>query len=190
MEAGEVTLILRRMTGEDDESARKAAYDQLVALVYNDLRNRARLQLRNERADSVHPTVLVHEVYERLLGYRMPFTDRNHFFNVAGTAMRRVLIERARRMRAERRGSGQVNSPFEDDASVIASTVDPDLLLDIDQALQGLRPEQAKMIELRFFVGLTLEETADVMGIQFEAAKKRWAVVKTLLFDKLQALRA
>lgn len=189
MEAGEITQILRRMTC-DDETSRKTAYDQLVGVVYQDLRNRARLQLRRERSDSVRPTELVHDVYERLLGYRMPFADRHHFFNVAATAMRRVLIERARKTRAARRGGGQVNAPLEEGTATAVVDTDPDLLLDIDQALEVLRPEQTRMVELRFFVGLTLEETAEVLEIPFETAKKRWVAVKTLLFDRLQTLRA
>ena len=185
MQAGEITQILQRMNS-DDSSARKGAYDQLVTLVYQDLRSRARLQLRDERADSVHPTLLVHEVYERLLGYRMPYVDREHFFNVAGTAMRRVLIERARKVRAAKRGGGQLHDPLEDQNAFSVVQTSPELLLDIDRALETLRPEQAKMVELRFFVGLTLEETAEVLAIPFETAKKRWVAIKTLLFDRLQ----
>src|SRR5262245_34980744 len=114
--------------------ARKQIYDELVVLVYQDLRRRAHQQLANERADSLRPTILVHEAYERLLQYRMPFENRSHFFNVAATAMRRFLVERARRLRSAKRGKGQVATDLQIDDAAAASSVDPDLLIDIDRA--------------------------------------------------------
>jgi RNA polymerase sigma factor (TIGR02999 family) len=170
----------------EDQVVRKAAYDELVGLVYHDLRRRARAQLGAERADSLHPTVLVHEAYERLLGYRMPFENREHFFNVAGTAMRRYLIERARKVRAAKRGGGRINSNLDDEDAAGIINSDPGLLIDIDRALESLRPDQIQLVELRFFIGFTLEESAEILGIKFDAAKKRWLAVKTLLFDRLQ----
>ena len=120
MSAGEITRLLRRMSSESGP-ARKETYDELVALVYDDLRVRARRQLRRERADSLRPTILVHEAYERLLRYRMPYADRAHFLNVAATAMRRYLIERARRVHALRRGGGQPDATL--DATIVAGAL-------------------------------------------------------------------
>ena len=105
MSAGQVTQLLKRMESEAGDE-RKRIYDQLVTLVYQDLRRRARQQLIGHRADSLQPTVLVHEAYERLLQYRMPYQNREHFLNVAATAMRRVLIEHARKITAAKRGGG------------------------------------------------------------------------------------
>src|SRR5215510_15153083 len=109
MPDGEITQLLGRMSCESGE-ARKRTYDELVSLVYQDLRREARLQLNRERADSLQPTILVHEAYQRLLGYRMPFENREHFLNASATAMRRILIERARRLCSAKRGKRQVSA--------------------------------------------------------------------------------
>jgi RNA polymerase sigma factor (TIGR02999 family) len=166
--------------------ARKRIYDDIVSRLYQDLRRRARLQLNRERADSFQPTILVHEAYERMLEYHMAFENREHFLNAAATAMRRILIERARRLNSAKRGNRQVNASL-DEGSTAASQLahDPSLLLDIDRALTNLRPDQVQLVELRFFVGYTIEETAEIMGLRRETAKKRWEVIKTLLYDKL-----
>lgn len=188
MAAGDVTQLLNRMAGESGE-ARKDTYDRLVTLVYQDLRRRAREIMFGEKGTGLQPTVLVHEAYERLLDYHMSFQDRQHFFNVAATAMRRFLIEQARRRRASKRGSGQPAADLEDSAAQSLDH-DPDRLIDIDRALATLRPEQIQLAELRFFGGFTLEETASIMGLKAETVKKRWEVVKVLLFDKLEKRRA
>ena len=182
---GDVTQLLRRMAGESGP-ARKRTYDELVSLVYDELRLRAGRQIRRERADgSLRATGLVHEIYARLLGYRMPYTDRAHFLNVAATAMRRVLVERARKRQALRRG-GDLAPATPTEAMLDATPrADPDLLIDVDRALASLAPEQVQLTELRFFAGHTLEEAADIMGIELEAAKKRWHVVKVRLLDAM-----
>lgn len=188
MSAGEVTRLLGRMACERGPS-RKATYDALVALVYDDLRRHAQRQLRRERADSWRPTILVHEAYDRLLHYRMPYQNRQHFLSVAATAMRRCLIERARRISARRRGGRQANTTIDEETAPGTLVANPDLLIDIDRALDTLRPEQAQLVELRFFVGFTIEETAGIMGLKLETAKKRWRVVKALLMHQLEQWR-
>ena len=185
MSAGNITLLLNRMS-EEEGDGRKRLYDELVTLAYQDLRQCAQLQLRRERADSLQPSVLVHEVYERLLQYQMPFENRRHFLNVAAAAMRRVLIERARKLNAEKRGSGQCHEAL-DDTIPAALPESPEFLIDLDRALHTLRPEQLQLAELRFFAGFTVEETAEIMGLKPETVKKRWEVVKTLLFDRLES---
>jgi RNA polymerase sigma factor (TIGR02999 family) len=174
---------------QETGSVRKHTYDELVSLVYDDLRRQARGYLRRERADSVQATVLVHEAYQRLLPYRMAYQDRNHFLNVAATAMRRFLIERARRLSAARRGSRQPNTTLDDCLGVGSLAADPDLLLDIERALDQLTPDQVRLTELRFFAGFTIEEAAGVMGVKVETARKRWRVVKVLLGDQLTQWR-
>lgn len=185
MPAGDVTQLLIKMSSERGEE-RKAIYDQLVTLVYQELRRRARQQLAGERADSLQPTVLVHEAYERMLDYDMPYQNRQHFMNVAATAMRRILIERARKLSAAKRGGREPKAELEDLGATAALTESPELLIDIDRALSTLRPEQIQLTELRFFAGFTLEETANIMGLKLDTAKKRWDVIKTLLFDRLE----
>jgi RNA polymerase sigma-70 factor, ECF subfamily len=186
--SGEITALLNRMAGESGE-ARKQTYDQLVMILYQDLRRRARLQVGHQLADSLQPTALVHEAYERLLNYQMSFHNREHFLNVAATAMRRLLIERARKTKASKRGGGQAGDLAEAASAVSALDKNPDLLIDIDRALQMLRPEQVQLTELRFFAGFTVEETAAIMGLKPETVKKRWEVVRTLLFHSLETRR-
>jgi len=181
---GEITRLLRAMDGQHGE-LRKQTYDSLVELLYDELKRVARSQLRAERADSLRPTRLVHDVYERLLPYTMSFSDREHFLSVAATAMRRLLVERARRHRAQRRGGGVDPVTLDGLISGRTPALDPSVLLDIDRALTTLRGDQVKMTELRFFAGCTIEETAQTMGIKAETARKRWRVVKALLFQAL-----
>jgi RNA polymerase sigma-70 factor (ECF subfamily) len=149
------------------------------------LRRRATQQLGGERSNSIQPTVLVHEAYERLLDYHMSYQNRQHFLNVAATAMRRVLVERARKVGAAKRGAGQPKAVLDDLCVVTTLSESPELLIDINRALETLRPEQVQLTELRFFAGFTLEETAEIMGLKPETTKKRWEIVKTVLYDKL-----
>ena len=182
----QITRLLHVMH-EQTGSARKQTYDALVELMYGELKRVARGQLRQERADSLHPTRLVHDVYDRLLQYRMPFDNREHFLSAAATAMRRVLVERARRVTAQRRGGRVAPATLDESLSAAVLPVDPGLVIDVDRALTTLREEQVRMTELRFFAGCTIEETAQAMGIKVETAKKRWRVIKTLLFRELSA---
>jgi RNA polymerase sigma factor (TIGR02999 family) len=184
MSGGEVTRLLHGMANARSEGARRELYDRLVVMVYDDLRRAARRKLAGERADSVQATGLVHEAYARLVGYRMNFRDRSHFLRVAAAAMRRCLIERARALGAAKRGEGQ---PADTLTDVIAAVMpdDPARLLDVDRALASLTPEQAQFTELRYFAGFTLEETAEILGIKAETAKKRWRVIKLLLAHQL-----
>ena len=168
---------------------RKRIYDQVVTIVYQDLHRRAARQLGSERPNSLQPTVLVHEAYERLLEYDLSYQNRQHFLNVAATAMRRVLVDRARKVRAAKRGAGQPRLPLDDLSVSTALSESPELLIDISRALDTLRPEQIQLTELRFFAGFTLEETAEIMGLKPETTKKRWEVVKTVLYDKLDRYR-
>jgi len=184
MPTGDITRLLRRMANESGAS-RKHTYDELVGLAYNELKRRARRQLRGERADSLQPTILVNAVYERLLQYRMPYEDSRHFMNVAATAMRRLLIERARAKAAEKRGRAQRAHTLHTESAIEALGENPDLLLDIEAAMDALTPEQVRLTELRFFVGFSMSETAEIMELNLETAKKRWAVIKKLLAARL-----
>jgi len=185
MPVGDITLLLRRMATQSG-AARKVTYDEVMGLVYDELRRKARGFLRSERADSLQPTALVHAVYERLLQDKMSYADRRHFYGMAATAMRRILIERARRISALRRGSRQTPDVITDDTPAVAILADPDLLLAIDRAMAALTPDQVRLTELRYYVGLTIEEAANVMDLNVETAKKRWRVIKGLLLAELK----
>jgi RNA polymerase sigma factor (TIGR02999 family) len=186
---GEITVLLGKLSAESGE-ARKAIYDRLVALMYDDLRRRARRQMGAERNwQSLQPTALVHEVYNGLLGYDMVFENREHFLNVAATAMRRFLIDRARKLKALKRGGVKPSVPLADENVIHTLETDPEMLLDLDAALHTLREDQVRLVELRYFAGLTIEETAGAMRLQPETVKKRWQVVKMLLYDKLRDRR-
>lgn len=186
MATGEVTALLQRLSSETG-ATRKRTYDELIGLVYEDLRRRAHAQVGREfSGHSLQATALVHEAYEAMIGYQMPFENRQHFLNVAAKAMRRLLIDRARRLSAEKRGS---RKPAEEikDHHALAEAQDPDTMIAIDEILSGLRPEQVQLIELRYFAGLTVEETATAMGLEIETVKKRWQTTRVILFDKLTA---
>lgn len=184
MSAGDITLLLRQLPAEKGP-ARKRIYDRLVSLLYEDLRRRARQQIGREYGrHSLQPTALVHEAYECLIEYEMAFENRQHFFNVAGKAMRRLLIDRARKLKSAKRGRGEHVTQLRDESAV--TNLDPDTMLALDEALGTLRPDQIQLVELRYFAGLTMQEAAKVMGLEPETAKKRWQVIRLLLYDKLK----
>ena len=182
----DLTRVLRRLESERAEG-RKAAYDELFDLVYNDLRDLARRQFAREWSPvTLQPTALVHEAYGRLIHYEMNYANRGHFTSVAANAMRRVLIEQARSRNAGKRWGHQRRAPLEGQTVMVTLSEDPARLIDLDRAIESLKPDQIQLVELRYFLELSLEETAAVMNVKPEALKKRWQVVKLLLYDKLQ----
>lgn len=184
----DITRLLERMKSEAGEQ-RKRTYDELVTVLYGDLKRRARQQLAGERAASFQPTLLVHEAYQRFINYSMDFVNREHFLNVAATAMRRVLVDRARRVGAAKRSGQKVSGDLESVDAVGMLNETPELLMDLDRALETLRPEQIQLTELRFFAGFSLEEAAEIMGLKVETAKKRWQIIRAILFEKLSSAR-
>jgi RNA polymerase sigma factor (TIGR02999 family) len=170
--------------------ARDAQTDALVAETYAELRRLADRYLRRERARSVQATELVHEAYLRMAGGRHPaWKDRSHFLAIAAISMRRLLVERARARGAAKRGGGQV--PIEVDESLLAaepSALELDLVA-LDRALDrlsGLDAQQARIVELRFFGGLSVEETADALNVSPATVKRHWAVAKAWLLRELK----
>jgi RNA polymerase sigma-70 factor (ECF subfamily) len=164
----ELTVYLRRWREGDRE-----ALDTLLSRVYDRLRAMARARLRHERDDHTLDTSgLVHEAYLRMAGRAAPdLQDRAHFFAVASTAMRRVLIDHAKQRLTLKRGGNAVRVNFDaaswGEGISAAATAEPDALVALDEALiklEGLHARQAKAIELRYFAGLTLEEVAQVLG--------------------------
>jgi RNA polymerase sigma factor (TIGR02999 family) len=178
----EVTDILSAIERGDAQAA------ELLPLVYNELRKLAAQQLASEKpGQTLQPTALVHEAYLRLVGgdAAYPWKGRGHFFAAAAEAMRRILIERARRKKRLRHGGGRQRVPLEE--TVSAETPREDLLA-LDEALTRLAAEEpimAELVKLRYFTGLTLDEAAGLLGISIASAKRSWAVARAWLFHAL-----
>ncbi|MEM7350774.1 MAG: sigma-70 family RNA polymerase sigma factor [Acidobacteriota bacterium] len=185
---GEVTELLRQWSRGE-----AAALDQLIPIVEAALRQQARGVMSRERpGHTLEPTALVNEVYLRLLDRRrVSWQDRTHFFRFAATVMRRVLVEHARARLRLKRGGGAVRLAIEDVHGLAAPARDIDLLA-LDQALDKLAamdPRQAEIVELRFFAGLTLEETSEALGISTSLISREWTVVRAWLFNELKNQR-
>ena len=180
-DTGEVT----RLLGEIGQG-QKEAVNQLLPLVYDELHKLARGYFRRERGEhTLQPTALVHEAYLKLVDQRSPVENRGHFLALAATQMRRILLDYARKHQAARRGSGQ-NVSLED---TMAIATDQGLdMIGLDLALQklaALDPDQARMVELRFFGGLTVEETAQIMGISPATVKRSWSSARAFLHREI-----
>src|SRR6516225_1744632 len=181
----DVTQILTAIEQGDPHAA-----DKLLPLVYEELRKLAAHRMANEAAaQTLQPTALVHEAWLRLVGKETPkFANRAHFFAAAAEAMRRILIDRARHKRTLRHGGGQqrVNLEHVD----LASPTDDDQLLAVNDALDKLATQnksEAELVKLRYFVGMTLEEAADALGISPRTADNFWAHARAWLFHELKA---
>ncbi len=156
--------------------------------VYGELRRLANGYLRRERARSIQATELVHDAYLRMQKDAHPqWQNRTHFLAIAAISMRRLLVERARARHANKRGGDQLRVTLEDaSASVEARSID---FLALDRALEALArldPQQARIVELRFFGGLTVEETAEAVGISPATVKRDWTVAKAWLLRALE----
>ena len=161
-----------------------AALEQLFPVVYDDLRRRARRYLRSERAaHTLQPTALVHEAFLRLIDQRfVTWQNRAQFFALAAQMMRRILVNHALSKRAAKRGGNVPDVPFDDEVHGVKPR-DVDLLA-LDQALTaltGIDPRQSQIVELRYFGGLTVEETADVVGVSPATVKREWTAAKLWL---------
>ena len=176
-------LVDRLASGEGE------AAEALMPLVYDELRRLARSYVRRERARSVQATEIVHEAYLRLAGDRpRRWRGRTHFLAIAAISMRRVLVERARARGAAKRGGDRVQVTLDDDlAAGPGAAVD---FLAIDEALSSLAAldaRQARVVELRFFGGLTVEETAEATGVSPATVKRDWTLARAWLKRKLGA---
>ena len=183
----DVTTLLQAWTAGD-----ASAGDQLMAVVYEDLRRRAAAQLRREqRGHTLQPTALVHEAYLRLVDQRrVMWQNRGQFFGVACQMMRRILVDRARAHRMRKR-SGQWARVTLDEAVRATPPVDVDVL-DLDAALTRLTmfdARKSRLAELRFFGGLSLEETGEVLGISLATAERDWQAARAWLFKELRGQR-
>ncbi len=166
----------------------KSVLDELFPLVYAELRKIAQHKLNSERDDhTLQPTALVHEAYLRLIGqHSVDWQNRAHFFGLAAEMMRRILVNHAIERKTKKRGGGETRIAL-DEAVSFAEEREVDLV-SIDEALGDLTkfaPRQAKIVELKFFGGLTNEESAEVIGISVETVKRDWRVAKSWLFNRL-----
>jgi RNA polymerase sigma factor (TIGR02999 family) len=179
-----VTQLLQRWSGGDSR-----ALDELTPLVYSEVRKLARSYLRRERPNhTLQPTALVNEAYIRLVDQRrVQWQNRAHFFGIAAQMMRRVLVDHARMRQAEKRGSGE-NAVVLDDALAVSADRGVDLvrLDDALEALAALDARQARIVELRFFGELTIEETAEVVQVSPATVKREWAAARTWLRRELE----
>jgi RNA polymerase sigma-70 factor, ECF subfamily len=184
--AGELTQLLQAWR-EGDEGAR----DRLLPIVYEDLRRRAAGHLRRERpGHSLRPTDLVHEAYLRLCGNSVAWANRGQFFGVASRLMRQILVDHARAHGAAKRGRGLRVTLA--DALASAPPFEPDIL-DVDRALDelaALDERQARLVELRYFGGQTIEEAAETLDVSVATANRDWLTAKMWLFRRLTGMAA
>jgi len=175
---GEVTRLLKKLPeGNADDSAR------LIDLIYRELRAVAGRCMRRERPNhTLQATVLVHEAYLRLAGEHIDWQSRNHFFTTAARVMRRILLDYAREHNAVKRGKGV--SPVTLDESLLVTEDNLDSILILDESLHKLAavdPAQCRLVELRFFAGLNVEETAQLLCISTATVKREWSHAKAWL---------
>ena len=167
-----------------------SALDRLIPVVYDELRRVARRRFRNEPpGHALQSTALVHEVYLRLVDVnRMTVKNRAHFFALAATLMRQVLVDHARRQHADKRGGGATMVSLDGVSPVtLPSSVD---VLALDQALEALSSideRQCRVVELRFFAGLNIDEAAEALGISAATVEREWALAKAWLYRHLSS---
>lgn len=180
----DVTRIL-----DDIEQGDPSASERLLPLVYDELRRLAARQLAGERpGQTLQATALVHEAYVRLVGGEQPnqWDSRRHFFNAAAEAMRRILIENARRKGRRKRGGNLKRVDLSD--AVLAKQSQVDDLLALGEALtefERSHPEKARLVNLRYFAGLSEQQAADILGISRATAARHWAFARAWLFERM-----
>jgi RNA polymerase sigma-70 factor, ECF subfamily len=183
---GDITLYLHQVAQGD-----RGAESALLQAIYSELHRLASAVMRSERVDhTLQPSALVNEAYLRLIGGKpVSWQGRAHFLNAASQTMRRILIDHARASRSAKRAGSQARVEFEEGMAI--SYGNPDLLLDIDQALQTLAevdPRKEQIVQLRYFGGLSVEETAAVLDISEKTVKREWAMARAWLESKLRPL--
>jgi RNA polymerase sigma factor (TIGR02999 family) len=178
----DITRILNQLEKSDGNAA------ELLPLIYEELRKLARAKMSNESpGHTLQATALVHEAYLRLIGGApQSWANRAHFFSAAAEAMRRILIDHARRRRTVRHGGGKEHVPLEELS--IAAPAEDDELIAIDEALEKLtthNAQKAELVKLKYFAGLTTDEAAGVLGLSGPTAKRHWAYARAWLFREI-----
>ena len=180
-----ITVLLRQFAGGD-----RQALDHLIPLVYAELRRIAAAQLRSERPDhTLQPTALVHEVYARMVGSDLPsFSDRSHFLGIAARLMRQILVDHARNRNAAKRDHGKQKLSIENAAGIPVQR--PSILIAVDDALktlEGTNPVMARLVELRYFGGLTAEESSVVMSLEVNQVRRQLRLAQAWLRRELDS---
>jgi RNA polymerase sigma factor (TIGR02999 family) len=181
----DVTQALRAVSAGD-----QGALDALLPIIYDQLRQQAKRALRGERPDhTLTPTALVHEAYLKLVRLdRVEWRDRAHFFGACANEMRRILVSYARHRNADKRGAGAHHVPLENAA--LAAQSRPAELLALDEALERLRgidERQVRVVECRFFAGMSVEETAEALALSPATVKRDWTVARAWLNRELSS---
>ncbi len=183
----DVTQLLNAIDAGDPKAA-----DQLLPLVYEELRKLAVIRMANEKAGhTLQPTALVHEAWLKIAGDgREQFANRRHFFKAAATAMQQILIDNARRKQRLKHGANQAGEELHE--SRIAIAVPSEELLAVHESLEGLAAEEplaGELVQLRYFVGLTMEEASEVLGLSQRKTERLWAFARAWLRTELGAKR-
>ncbi|HRH41909.1 MAG TPA: sigma-70 family RNA polymerase sigma factor [Pyrinomonadaceae bacterium] len=180
----QITVLLREWSEGNPE-----ALDELLPLVYSELHKQAKRYLRRERQDhTLQTTALIHEAYLKLIDQRnVEWESRTHFFAISAQMMRRILVDHARSKHREKRGGNDVKISLEEMGFVVSNEINVDLLA-LDEALKRLEEidkQQTRVVELRYFSGLSLEETAEALHISRATAARDWAIAKSWLHREL-----
>jgi RNA polymerase sigma-70 factor (ECF subfamily) len=180
---GQVTQLLKAMRTGDAQAA-----EDLLPLVYAELHRLAKAYMRRERPDhTLQATALINEAYLRLVREDVDWNNRSHFIGVAANVMRRILVDYARAHKAERRAGGMKRVEMEDDLAISPEKLDE--VVQIDDALQKLaleNPRQARVVELRYFGGLSVEEISALLGVAPRSVKRDWSLARIFLFRELR----
>ena len=182
-DAGEVTLLLKAMQSGDPTASEK-----LLPLVYKELHRLATSYMRRERGDhTLQPTALLNETYLRLIGDTTNFQNRAHFIGFAAHVMRHVLVDHARAHKAAIRGGNLQRVEFEEGLAISKERSNEMLALDDAlSALEEVNPRQAKVVELRYFAGLSVEEIAAILKIGPRSVEREWASARVWLFERMR----
>jgi RNA polymerase sigma factor (TIGR02999 family) len=177
-----VTVLLEQWSRGD-----RGALEELLPIIYDELRRLAASYLRGKPEGTLQPTALVHEVYLRLADQRrIEFHNRSHFFGAAAQIIRRILVDRAREKRAAKHGGDAAQVALED---ALAVSMPPDLdVIALDRALSDLASfdaQKARVVELRYFTGLSIPDTAEVLGVSPMTVKREWAIARAWLYERL-----
>jgi RNA polymerase sigma factor (TIGR02999 family) len=182
----QVTVLLQQLPSAD-RLRRKQILDEVVTVLAGELREQARYRMVREPAGHIlQATALLNEFYLRVIKSELEFEDRRHFLLAAARIMRNIIVDEARRFRARKRNAAlQTALDYEHAGEAVGS--DPLSILELNEALSKLAPEDVNVVDLRYFYGLTLEETAEAMNIEYEALRKRWVKIRRRLYKLLTA---
>lgn len=180
----QITQMLIELTDGNAE-----VVERILPHIYDELRRLAGSYLRRERSDhTLQPTALVHEAYIKLIDQKkVKWQNRAHFFGIAAQVMRRILMDHARKHNADKRGGDYEKLPIEEEILVVSHEKSAELIAldDALQALAELDEQKAKIVELRYFGGLSIEETAEVMGVSVPTINRQWRMAKAWLYSQV-----